>query len=711
MTLLSKSWPLSILSRNYSNGELDRLSGAGMATASMSTFLRRLTRGMAAGTLRDESDRQLVERLLAGRDEAAYEAIVRRHGPMVYGVCWRVLQQEQDTEDAFQATFLILAQQLRTIRRHASLASWLHGIAHRVALKARARGATRRRREQQAATEKFPPDEVTWRELRAVLDAELEQLPDKWRLPLVLCYLEGQTQDEAARQLGSSQRTLRRRLEEAKAALGRRLTGGGVVWPAALSAVLLSDCVAPAALAPGLVGSTVEAAACIAAGKAAPAAAVSANVAALIEGALKTMFTSKLKIATAALMLLAAIAAAAGGLLYHTHAAQSQQLPKAEKRPTREGDKPQAAPKPILVKDGAQLIHVAWGADGKTVATVGLTVDVVEIKNMMKIGLVSHTIKIWNATTGKLERSLGEEKDTMVRSITFSRGKKTAAIAVGKVNFDRVKGEQTARPESEVRVVDAKTWELKHKFTNGSDNDDVEMTVSTIALSPDGKRLALGGSPRLSSVVEPVPMPGDEPRACLKLWDVDKQKLIERKPKKDEQALKVMRCLTFSPDGKLIAAGDKDGKIRLFDGQTGEPKAVLDDHSAAVHGIAFSPDGKRLASASQDCTVKLWDVPQGKLRQTLKRNKLWAVAFSTDGKLVATGGGFEQEKDKWQHEVILWDAKTGDLKQILATDLTAPVISLAFSADGKSLAVAGGLLGEVKDGGKTSGEMRLITLE
>src|SRR5262245_49452730 len=100
-----------------------------MATVSMSIFLRRLRRGMAAETLQDQSDQQLVQRLVAAPDEAVFEAIVRRHGPMVFRVCWRVLQQQQDTEDAFQTTFLILAQRLRTVRRHASLASWLHGIA------------------------------------------------------------------------------------------------------------------------------------------------------------------------------------------------------------------------------------------------------------------------------------------------------------------------------------------------------------------------------------------------------------------------------------------------------------------------------------------------------------------------------------------------------------------------------------------------------
>src|SRR3954449_1183428 len=136
-----------------------------MATANVSDFFRRLTRGMAAETLGDHSDRQLVERALAGRDEAAFQAIVHRHGSMVYRVCWRVLQHPQDAEDAFQATFLVLAQKLRTLRKHASLASWLHGVAHRVALKAKAQATTRRRHEHQAPTSQtMPPDDVSWKE-------------------------------------------------------------------------------------------------------------------------------------------------------------------------------------------------------------------------------------------------------------------------------------------------------------------------------------------------------------------------------------------------------------------------------------------------------------------------------------------------------------------------------------------------------------------
>src|SRR5436190_19656271 len=155
-----------------------------MATTNLSDFFRRLTRGMAAETLGDHSDRQLVERALAGRDESAFQAIVQRHGPMVYRVCWRVSLHPQDAEDAFQATFLVLAQKLRTVRERASLASWLHGVARRVALNAKAQAARPRRHEHEASRPDAapPPDDVTWKELRSALDAELGRLPEKWRL-------------------------------------------------------------------------------------------------------------------------------------------------------------------------------------------------------------------------------------------------------------------------------------------------------------------------------------------------------------------------------------------------------------------------------------------------------------------------------------------------------------------------------------------------
>jgi RNA polymerase sigma factor (sigma-70 family) len=309
----------------------DRGHEAQMATANLSDFLRRLTCGMAAETFADYSDQQLVERALAGCGEPPLQAIVHRHGPMVYRVCRRVLQHRQDAEDAFQATFLILAQKLRTVRKHASLASWLHGVARRVTLKAKAQSAARLRHEHRALpSDTLPSDDVTWGELRSALDSELSQLPDKWRLPLILCYLEGRTQEESARQLGWSKSTLRRRLEEARTALGGRLTRRGIAWSAAISAILLSDCIASAAPAPGLVASTVEAAAGIAAGKTV-AKAVSATVAALTEGVLKTMLLITLKTVTAVLVVALGVLLGGSGLFHHETIAAQQAKPSVEK--------------------------------------------------------------------------------------------------------------------------------------------------------------------------------------------------------------------------------------------------------------------------------------------------------------------------------------------------------------------------------------------
>jgi RNA polymerase sigma factor (sigma-70 family) len=114
---------------------------------------------MVAETLKDQSDRELIDRFLARQDEAVFEVLMRRHGPMVYRVCWRVLQHSQDAEDTFQAAFLVLAQKLRTVRKRDSLASWLHGVAHRLALKAKAQAATRREHERRAsASRAAPPD-------------------------------------------------------------------------------------------------------------------------------------------------------------------------------------------------------------------------------------------------------------------------------------------------------------------------------------------------------------------------------------------------------------------------------------------------------------------------------------------------------------------------------------------------------------------------
>ena len=266
-----------------------------MATINLNNFLRCLTYGMTTATLGTLSDQELVEKALAGSNEVAFQAIIQRHGPMVYRVCWRILDHSQDTEDAFQATFLILARKLQNLRKYASLASWLHGIAHRVALKAKAQSPTWRQCDEQTdIPDGRANDEVERADLSAALDAELHQLPEKWRLPLVLYYLEGQSQNEAATHLGCSERTFRRRLQAARDALGRRLKRRNIVWPSMASAAFESACMTSPTASPKVVASTATAATNIVGGKTLVSVA-SSKVTTLAEGVMKTMSTNKFK--------------------------------------------------------------------------------------------------------------------------------------------------------------------------------------------------------------------------------------------------------------------------------------------------------------------------------------------------------------------------------------------------------------------------------
>src|SRR5262249_24619870 len=154
----------------------------------------------------------------------------RRHGTLVLGVCRRMLRQTQDTEDAFQATFLLLAQKARSVRKQESVASWLYGVARHMAAKAKAAAVRRRRHEICAATRAVQEirDDVTWKELKDVLDDELAHLPEHFRSPILLCYLEGKTQEEAAQELGWTLATLHGRLYRGRDLLRRRLMRRGI---------------------------------------------------------------------------------------------------------------------------------------------------------------------------------------------------------------------------------------------------------------------------------------------------------------------------------------------------------------------------------------------------------------------------------------------------------------------------------------------------
>lgn len=251
--------------------------------------------GRYAGSLAYDalSDRELLELFVQRREEAAFAALVRRHGPMVLSVCRRVLRHNQDAEDAFQATFLVLVEKARRLQRPESLANWLYGVAYRTALHARQRGARRSAREREAALMSAPrgDPEVDSQELRRILDEELNRLPEKYRAPLVLCYLEGKTNEEAARVLGWPSGSMSHRLARGRELLRERLQSRFAGLSIATPALWLAEHLQPVVVSPVLAQATVHAAVIMAGAKvaAAGAAVISASVRELRDATLRSL--------------------------------------------------------------------------------------------------------------------------------------------------------------------------------------------------------------------------------------------------------------------------------------------------------------------------------------------------------------------------------------------------------------------------------------
>jgi RNA polymerase sigma factor (sigma-70 family) len=268
------------------------------------------------------TDAQLLTRFVTSRDEASFAALVRRHGPMVLAVCRRLLGHAQDAEDAFQATFLVLARKAGSVVKRESVGSWLHGVACRTAMQAASANARRRARERQVVDmphpEVMPEEAYDWLPL---LDQELGRLPEKYRAAVVLCDLEGRSRREAARQLGVPEGTLSSRLMRARKLLARRLARYGLALSGGALAAVLSEKTASARVTSLQTTSTAKAAVLVAAGQALTAGAVPARVVALTEGVIKTMLLTKLR-AFVAVVVVAFVSAGVVGLAYRTTAAE-----------------------------------------------------------------------------------------------------------------------------------------------------------------------------------------------------------------------------------------------------------------------------------------------------------------------------------------------------------------------------------------------------
>jgi RNA polymerase sigma factor (sigma-70 family) len=654
-----------------------------MARTAPSPILQLIRRVHRDPRAEGSADQDLLRRFVAKRDEAAFETLLRRHGAMVLDVCRGVLGNEADVEDAFQATFLTLARRAESIRQGAALACWLHGVAYPTALRARADGARRRRHEARTSRPctTTDPEELTWREIRRVVHEELDRLPERYRAALVLCYLQGKTQDEAAALLGLPKGTLRGHLERGRsrlqARLARRGLGPGVVltlaaWPEATGA---------AGLSPPLVRATVKAATAFAAGKAA-ASVVSPGVAALSEGLVKALFFRKLTIA--AILLLALAGSGTGLALFlqgpprsDAGAAGQQAVAPAKPGPGADGAaKPGAdSPRPIRSLRGHvnRLTSVAYSPDGRSIATASW----------------DGTVRIWKATTGEEVRRLGLDQGARLQtgepsSNTFDQ----IAFSPDNAFLVTVKREATVPPppppapppppnRSVVIVWDPRTGEKVRTFPADGASFAIspdgkliacgghqvihlyelatgkrvrelhgggkQLDIKSLTFSPDGKTLISTGHPST-----PQPDPGQFRLTIMpdvmRLWDL----ATEKERPSALNGVVVGRHgrprIAFAKDGRtVINASGHDVSLREV--ATGDERTRFTGHKSDLCAFALSPDGRTLASGSMDGTVRLWDLLSGKEVGRLgkevdpfKGGWMLAVAFSPDGRTLVSGG-------------------------------------------------------------------------
>jgi RNA polymerase sigma factor (sigma-70 family) len=610
---------------------------------------------------------------------------------MVVGVCRRLLREPHDVEDAFQATFLVLARKAASVRKGESVGSWLHGVALRVARKIRLEAARRARRERArpAPTPADTGDALTWGELRGLLDEELGRLPAGWRAPLVLCYLECRTQDEAARQLGWSKSTVRRRLERGRRLLQTRLARRGVTLSAGLCAPLLSESGAFAGLPRALMAATVKTALSFGSGQAAGAGA--ARPVALAEGVLRGMALAPAKLAAVLLLTVSLLAVAGLGACGAfgdkkpappTAEARAASLPGGEAKPAAAPSAPvdqfgDPLPADALARlgttrfrHGAVIQALTFAPDGKSLASAGLggTVyvwetatgkELLRVENhkfpfsMAGIEILAYSPDgktlagtqmnqppcLWDAATGKVLRQFGGPANR-ARWLKFSPDGQYLAY-----------GHNRSDPNT-VGVAAVDTGKDLYRFR-----------AEWLVFSPDGKTLAYGGP--------------DGPA----VWLVEVHSGMEVRQFRGHRGGTTRAA--FSPDGKTLVTDD-DHAFRFFDVTTGRARELPrpEGQKAGAQSLTFARDGKTLAASSLERdAIHLIDVAAGKNIRTIglngKREVVWSLLFTRDSKRLVSA-----HQDGY---VRFWDAATG--AKVREYQAHYGIVGrMALSPDGKTLA-------------------------
>lgn len=680
-------------------------------------------RTMSAALEIPEPDAALVERFARQRDEAAFQALIERHGPMVLRLCRRLLPCEQDAEDAFQATFLVLARKTAAIRKFASVGPWLYGVAYRIAMKSR---SSSRRREKLAqipvvATPTEPLDQLSVREAEALLLEELGKLPGKFRDPLVLCHLEGRTRDEAARDLGCPLGTLKERLLRGKEALHLRLVKRGVTLSGALTAGLLSEVVCPAAVGAPLTESTLRAAI-------APVKPLSDSVAVLVSEGARSLGATRIKMMTwlTAATFVVGLTAGVMNLVSAAPATNQHELNNflaAHEAPPDE-TKPQLTDKRVDIfgdplPDGAiKRLGTTRSRriDAKSIRTVerwsppeGMTVNAYSPDGRYALAsnqLIFHTggFRIQGAPEPKQECKLTLYDVTARKEVWSNRQMLEPKDwdGIGSCGFSSDGKCIAMHTRSGIRFLEAQTGKIlwEHRIDAGqslsifgfADGDKLLIVRGTYngylyvidcatgkevrsfstaifkqpgraTLSPDHLQILVCGST-------------EKPR----VWDLTGKELPPLEGHK-----KWVSALTFSADGKKVYTGGSDDFVIEREWPSGKVLRSIDLGRSDVEYISLSGDGQHLEVIFWgERAIAFYDLPTGKRIPDLleaHRSGIYGVAFAPDGSLVS----FARDET-----VRTWDLKLGKATGQFKVERELNAGGFALSPDGKRVAVPKG---------------------
>jgi RNA polymerase sigma factor (sigma-70 family) len=612
-----------------------------MAKSNFGEILRFIFRMHHVQQAGDTGDGELLRRFAQTGEDGAFTVLFEQHGPMVLGVCKRILGDYHLAEDAFQATFHVLARRAASIRIKKSLGPWLYTVAQRLALRAKAKLMKERDQERRAGLmpRSQPLDDATWRELAQVLDEEMGQLPEKYRAPLVLCYFENKGRDLVARELGWAEGTVARRLSRGRELLRSRLVKRGITLSTAALATALTEKIAIARVPALLAMSTIKAAtATVIGGKA--AAGLSAQVLLLAEETMQSMFLAKAKMVLVALTLSFAVSGVGwAGYKEFLGAPQTEIKAQVKAAPQREKEK-----KPAVDLYGDPLPEGAVVRLGTSRYRSGsaLTTSAVSPNGKLLAGAGKLGIQIWDAEDGKPLNQIPELREG-VGGLVFTADNKMLIAS----QHSNVPNYRTQFP-SKLHFVDiaaakiVKELDLKIKEQDDTSNDP--LYYSCLLVLPDGKSILLNSGGPILRLVDTAN--GEEIRAF-------------------RSAGKNVHAVALAPDGRKVAAVGDDGTVLLWEIASGK-ELVINQPTATTKESA--PVGKKA-------------VPNQK--KSVRSPKMANATFSSDSKTLAT---------EWMSEgIFLWESSTGILKRSLIAQeqkSLGNLTSLSFSPNGSTLLAA-----------------------